>query len=253
MLEFAATTARRAGALLLEGLRDRPRVELKSPFEVVTEVDRASERLIVDAITQQYPDHSLIGEEGSAREGPSEYVWLIDPLDGTNNYAHGFPSFAVSIALLRGGRLYVGAVYDPLRDELFTGEAGRGAWCNGQPLHVAGTQALAQSLVSTGFPYDYASRAENNLRQFDRIQSRCQGVRRAGAAALDLAYVAAGRLDAHWEFGLKPWDSAAAAVMVGEAGGRLTDLRGGAWDPWSPHLIASNGAIHDELASALAG
>jgi myo-inositol-1(or 4)-monophosphatase len=251
MLEFAVNLARQAGALLLEGLERGPTVELKSAFEVVTEVDRASEQLIVAAIAQQFPSHSVLAEEGSGVERDSEYQWLIDPLDGTNNYAHRFPFCAVSLALLRRAEMFVGVVYDPLRDEMFSAQAGQGAWCNGLRLRGSDTPSLARSLTSTGFPYDYALVAENNLAQFDRIQSRSQGVRRAGAAALDLAYVAAGRLDAHWELGLKPWDAAAAALMVREAGGQLSDWHGQPWNPWSNTLIASNSHIHSELVDVL--
>jgi myo-inositol-1(or 4)-monophosphatase len=251
MLEFTTAIARQAGALLLEGLGRGPTIELKSAYEVVTEMDRACERLLVDVIAAHYPEHAILAEEGGGVERPSEYLWVIDPLDGTNNYAHGFPFFAVSIGLLRARELLIGVVYDPVRDELFSAQAGRGAWCNGRRLMVSETATLAGSLVSTGFPYDYGSRTDNNRNQFDLIQARTQGVRRAGAAALDLAYVAAGRLDAHWELRLKPWDSAAAALMVAEAGGRLSDWRGEPWTPWSDDLVASNGRIHEELRCVL--
>lgn len=252
MLSFAIETARHAGALLRDGLARRRTVELKSAYEVVTEVDRASEELIVAAIRRTFPDHALLAEEGGGVERASPFLWLIDPLDGTNNYAHGFPFFSVSIALLENDTLILGVVFDPLRDELFAAERGAGAWCNEQRLRVSETPTLAASLVSTGFPYDYATTADNNTRQFTRIQARTQGVRRAGSAALDLAYVAAGRLDAHWELRLKPWDTAAGALLVLEAGGRLSDWRGAPWNPWNDRLVASNGHIHDELLAALA-
>jgi myo-inositol-1(or 4)-monophosphatase len=251
MLEFAIETARRAGSLLLAGLEQRPAIELKSAYEVVTEIDRASERLIVEALTGRFPDHAILAEEGGGVMRDSDYIWIVDPLDGTNNFAHGFPFFAVSIALLHHNELYAGVVYDPLRDELFSALQGAGAWRNGRPMRVSATQQLAAALLSTGFPYDYATAERNNANHFDRLQACTQGIRRAGAASLDLAYVAAGRLDAHWEIGLKPWDSAAAALMVAEAGGRLTDARGADWHPWSPDLIASNGTIHDQIAAIL--
>ncbi|HWQ13926.1 MAG TPA: inositol monophosphatase family protein [Roseiflexaceae bacterium] len=251
MLDFAAGLARRAGALLLDGLaRDRA-VALKSAFEVVTDVDRASEALIVAAIAERFPHHTIVAEEGGGIERGSPERWVIDPLDGTNNYAHGFPFFSVSIGLLRGEELALGVVYDPLRDELFAAERGRGAFCNGRTIRVSATPTLAASLLSTGFPYDYAAGGANNWREFDRMQARSQGVRRAGAASLDLAYVAMGRLDAHWELRLQPWDSAAGALLVLEAGGRLSDWRGGPWNPWSDRLIASNGRIHDEIIHVL--
>lgn len=252
MLSFAIETARRAGALLLEGLARRHTMELKSAYEVVTEVDRASEELIVNAIRDAFPDHAILAEESGGVERASPFLWLIDPLDGTNNYAHGFPFFSVSIALMEHNDLILGVVFDPLRDELFYAERGAGSWCNGQRLRVSETPALAASLVSTGFPYDFATTADNNAQQFVRIQARTQGVRRAGSAALDLAYVAMGRLDAHWELRLKPWDTAAGALLVLEAGGRLSDWRGSPWNPWNDRLVASNGRIHDELIAALA-
>ena len=251
MLEYAVSVARRAGALLIEGLDRPPAIELKSPFEVVTAIDRASEALIVTALVEQFPGHAIVSEEGAGVECQSAYRWIIDPLDGTNNYAHGFPAFCVSIGLVYHDQLHLGVVYDPLRNELFTAQAGQGAWCNGRRLQVAATPTLAAALVSTGFPYDYGQVLHNNRDQFDRIQSCCQGVRRAGSAALDLAYVAAGRLDAHWELRLKPWDSAAGALMIQEAGGKLSDWRGAAWSPWSDDLVASNGHIHAELMELL--
>jgi myo-inositol-1(or 4)-monophosphatase len=251
MLPFAVTIARRAGALLLEGLTQRPAVELKSPFEVVTAIDRASEALIVQAIAEQFPDHAVLAEEGGGIEHNSEYLWVIDPLDGTNNYAHGFPFFCVSIALLRHQELFLGVVYDPVRDEMFTAQVGTGAWCNGRKLSVSAIPNLAASLVSTGFPYNYATTNDNNYVQFNLLQSRTQGVRRAGSAALDLAYVASGRLEAHWELRLSPWDSAAAALLVVEAGGQLSDWQGGRWNPWSHDLVATNGHVHAELLALL--
>ncbi|MDZ4717433.1 MAG: inositol monophosphatase family protein [Roseiflexaceae bacterium] len=251
MLDFAVTVARRAGALLLDGLAQRPAVELKSPFEVVTAIDRASEALIVRAIADQFPDHAVLAEEGGGIERASEYLWIVDPLDGTNNYAHGFPFFSVSIGLLHHQELFLGVVYDPLHDELFTAQVGMGAWCNGNRLSVSAIPMLAGSLVSTGFPYNYATTNDNNYVQFNLMQARTQGVRRCGSAALDLAYVAAGRLEAHWELRLSPWDSAAAALMVVEAGGQLSDWHGKRWNPWSHDLIASNGQIHAEIIALL--
>jgi myo-inositol-1(or 4)-monophosphatase len=252
MREIAIETARQAGALLREGLA-RPRdVELKSAYEAVTAIDRASEALVVGALRASFPSHAILSEEGGGVEQASEYWWIIDPLDGTNNYVHGFPFFCVSIGLLRGGAPILGVVYDPLRDELFVAEAGRGAWCNDEPIRVSATPALAAALLTTGFPYDFAGRDDNNAREFIRLQGRTQGVRRPGAAALDLAYVACGRSDGHWELSLKPWDVAAGLLLVAEAGGRATDWRGALADPWSGRLVATNGRIHDELLAELA-
>ncbi len=251
MLDFAIDLARRAGALLLAGLERQRSVKLKSPFDLVTDIDYASEALIVEAISQQFPDHAILAEEGGSTARDSAYTWVIDPLDGTNNYAHGFPYFSVSLALLQDETPILGVVYDPMRDELFSAELGCGARCNGRRLHVSTTPQLASALISTGFPYDYATNPDNNAREFTALQARVQGVRRAGSAALDLAYVAMGRLDAHWELRINPWDIAAAALLVSEAGGRLSDWHGNPWTPWTDRLIASNGLIHEELIQAL--
>jgi myo-inositol-1(or 4)-monophosphatase len=250
MLDFAIDLGRRAGALLRDGLDHGRTIELKGAFDLVTDMDRASEDLIVSAIAAEFPDHAILAEESGAI-GAAEYTWLIDPLDGTNNYAHGYPYFCVSLGLWRGRTPLLGVIYNPLLDELFSAEAGRGAQRDGQPIHVSDTAALGGSLLSTGFPYTYATVSENNLREFDRIQARCQGVRRGGAAALDLAYVAMGRLDGHWELNLKPWDTGAAALLVLEAGGRLSDWRGDPWHPWADRLVATNGRIHDELIGVI--
>jgi myo-inositol-1(or 4)-monophosphatase len=252
MLDFAIDVARRAGALLRDGLDRGRTVELKGAFDLVTDMDRASEDLIISAITAEFPGHAILSEEGGGVEDDAaELIWLIDPLDGTNNYAHGYPFFCVSLALWRGHTPLLGVVYNPLLDELFSAAAGKGAQCNGRPIQVSATPALGSALISTGFPYDYATDPTNNLREFDRIQARCRGVRRSGAAALELAYVAMGRLDAHWELRLKPWDTGAGALLVLEAGGRLSDWRGEPWHPWIDRLVASNGRIHDELVGVL--
>jgi myo-inositol-1(or 4)-monophosphatase len=250
MLDFAVDLGRRAGALLRDGLAHHRTIELKSAFDLVTDMDRASEDLIVSAITAEFPDHAILAEESGAI-GEADLTWLIDPLDGTNNYAHGFPYFCVSLGLWRGRTPLLGVLYNPMLDELFSATAGGGAQCNGRPIHVSETATIGAALISTGFPYSYATTPENNLREFDRMQSRCQGVRRGGAAALDLAYVAMGRLDAHWEMRLKPWDTGAAALLVLEAGGRLSNWRGEPWHPWVDRLIASNSRIHDELIQEL--
>lgn len=251
MLDFTISLARQAGALLLDGLTRPRQVELKGPFDLVTNIDRASEALIVGAIRDQFPDHTVIAEEGGGVEHDSGWTWLIDPLDGTSNYAHGFPYFSVSLALLKDRVPFLGAVYDPGRDELFAAELGRGAWCNDRPIHVSSTPILASALVSTGFPYTFATDQDNNAAEFIRVHSRVRGIRRAGSAALDLCYVAISRLDAHWELRLKPWDSAAGALIVQEAGGRLSELSGEPWTPWSTDMLASNGHIHDEIRQVL--
>lgn len=250
MLEFAIDVARRAGALLRDGLSRQRSIELKGAFNLVTDIDHASEALIIDAITSAFPEHAILAEESGARLGGGP-TWLIDPVDGTNNYAHGLPFFSVSLALWNAREPVLGVVYDPIADELFSAEAGGGAHCNGRPMRVSRTPALNDALLATGFSYEYATRPDNNLREFDRVNARCRGVRRLGSAALEIAYVAMGRLDAHWELALNPWDTGAAALMVLEAGGRLSSARGDAWHPWIPDLVASNGLIHDELIQVL--
>jgi myo-inositol-1(or 4)-monophosphatase len=252
MLDFTIDLARRAGMLLLSRLEGQRDMVLKSRFELVTDADHASEELIIKAIAEQFPDHAIVAEESGGAQGESGYTWVIDPLDGTNNYAHGFPAFCVSLGLMKDGQLHLGVIYDPTRDELFSAERGQGARCNGRRLHVSETSTLAASLISTGFPYNfYELDQDNNAREFNTLLGRVQGIRRPGSAALDLAYVAMGRLDAHWELQLKPWDSAAGALLVTEAGGHISDWRGDAWDPWNDRLLASNGHIHDELIQAL--
>jgi myo-inositol-1(or 4)-monophosphatase len=252
MLDFTIDLARRAGMLLLSRLEGQRDMVLKSRFELVTDADHASEELIIKAIAEQFPDHAIVAEESGGAQGEAGYTWVIDPLDGTNNYAHGFPAFCVSLGLMKDGQLHLGVIYDPTRDELFSAERGQGARCNGRRLHVSETPTLAAALISTGFPYNfYELTQDNNAREFNTLLGRVQGIRRPGSAALDLAYVAMGRLDAHWELQLKPWDSAAGALLVTEAGGHISDWRGDAWNPWNDRLLASNGHIHDELIQAL--
>jgi myo-inositol-1(or 4)-monophosphatase len=247
MIDFAIDLAHRAGALLRAGQERERSFTLKRRADLVTNVDKASEALIVAAIRERYPDHAIVAEEGASASGAGEYRWVIDPLDGTLNYFHGLPFYCVSIGLLRADDLFLGVVYDPVRNELFSATAGGGAFCNGRRLHVSPTAELADSLITTGFPYDRFSRADNNLRQFSHLLLKTQDIRRTGAAALDLCYVAAGRTDAHWELGLAPWDTAAGGLLVREAGGSLSDWRGGPWRPGDDHLVASNGLIHAEL------
>ena len=252
MLAFIIDLAREAGALLRNGL-DRPReVAFKSRADLVTDVDLRSERLLVAALRERFPDHRIVAEEGGGQEAAARYTWLVDPLDGTTNYAHGYPVFSVTLALLDQGALELGIVYDPLRDECFTAQRGGGAWLNGRQLNVSSTIDLRAALISTGFPYNRWRSAETNIPEFSAMIMHCQGVVRSGSAAIDLAYVGAGRSDGHWELGLKPWDSAAGALLVREAGGQVTDRIGQAYDPWNGRVVATNGAIHDQVLSVLA-
>jgi myo-inositol-1(or 4)-monophosphatase len=202
----------------------------------------------------RFPDHVIHGEESGSNLPEGCPVWVADPLDGTTNFAHGFPVFAVSLALICDDRVELGVTYDPLRDEMFYGQRGRGAWCNDRRLRVSNTPELGKSLLATGFQYDRASNPDNNLAEFSYFMPRTRGVRRAGAAALDLAWVAAGRLDGYWEKGLNPWDLAAGQVMIQEAGGRVDDYHGRPWSPGVPHIVASNGIdnLHHALLAGIA-
>lgn len=250
-LESVIALAGEAGALLRELHARGDKAALKSAYELVTEADRAAEALIVTALRDRFPDHGVEAEEGSGQEGESPYRWFVDPLDGTNNYAHGYPHFCVSIALWAADRALLGVVHDPLREECFWGVRGQGAFLNGRPIRVSERATLAESLVSTGFPYGKATRPDNNLAEFARVALRVQGLRRSGAAALDLCYVAAGRQEAHWEIGLQPWDIAAGGLIVEEAGGRVTGAGNVPWNARSGRLVASNGRVHGELVELL--
>jgi len=257
-LALGVGCAKEAGALLLEGFDKQKTIDHKSSaVDWVTEYDRASEELIVARLTAAFPEHGLVGEEGSRRKGKDGYAWYVDPLDGTTNYAHQFPMFAVSIALYKDAQPLIGVVYDPLRNELFTAKAGQGAFltkANGtQRLQVSQAAVLATSLLATGFPYDSHTSPHNNSTELSFFVRKAQGIRRAGSAALDMAYVAAGRLDGYWEFKLFAWDMAAARLIVEEAGGRFTQPDG---QPVTMDVqqsaCVSNTRIHAEMLAVLA-
>ena len=256
MLNFAIQTARDAGRVLAERFGRNLRISNKSELDLVTESDLASERLIIDRIKTHYPRHTILAEESGinspAAEGAqSDWRWIIDPLDGTTNYAHGYPCFCVSMGLERNGTLELGVIYDPLRDEVFAAERGQGAALNGKRIHVSPTPSLASALLCTGFPYDVRERGQF-ARHFANFIMNAQGVRRDGAAALDLAYVAAGRFDGFWEEGLKPWDVAAGILLIEEAGGRVSDYHNGPLDIFTPPILATNGLIHEQMMRVLA-
>jgi|APHig6443717817_1056837.scaffolds.fasta_scaffold28711_3 myo-inositol-1(or 4)-monophosphatase len=251
-LEVAIEAALAAGQLQRSRFDSTFSIDLKGAKNLVTELDLASEALIVERILEQFPDHSILAEEADYPAGNGQHTWIIDPLDGTTNYAHGYPWFCSSIALTVGGELIVGVIHNPMSDELFTATAGVGAFRNGRKIAVSSRQPLAGSLLATGFPYDCATDPENNFNQFIRFQKAARGIRRAGAAALDLAYLAAGRLDGFWEVKLKPWDVAAGTLLVREAGGSVTSFDGSDYDVTNHRILASNGLIHDEMIAILA-
>lgn len=228
------------------------RFKSRGKLNLVTEVDQRCEKLILGILRKRFPSHNLWGEEsGPGRQG-SEYTWFVDPLDGTTNYAHAYPFFCVSIALVHKGEPLVGVVYDALRDECFTAEKGRGAFLNGKRMKVSATKTLAESLVCTGFAYAVRE-TKYNLENFRAFVLKAQGVRRDGSAALNLAYTAAGRFDGFWERGLQAWDMAAGTLMVKEAGGKLTDLDGGPFDLMAENALASNGKVHSAMFRLLKG
>ena len=243
--------AREAGALLMPYFQRRIGFEYKGDADLVTDADRASEKLIISRIRAQFPDHDIIGEEGFRRESGSPYKWYVDPLDGTTNFAHGFPVFCVSLGLEYMGELVAGVLYDPTRDELFSAEKGSGAYLNGKRIHVSKTSTLVESLLATGFP-SHKRHKNPNIYFYHTITLRSHGVRRAGSAALDLANVASGRVDGFWEFNLNPWDTAAGVVLVREAGGVVSRFDGTPFRIDSRETLASNGIIHAELMDVMA-
>ncbi len=251
----AAEIAREAGALLRDYFARGVETEYKGDVDLVTVADRSAEKLIRTRLGEAFPDHGIYGEEGTRERLDGEYRWYVDPLDGTTNFAHGFPQFCVSLGLEKragtkeeeDGALAAAVIYDPMRDELFTAERGRGAALNGKKIHVSRVGALAESLLATGFP-SRKRHASPNIHFYQEFTLRSHGVRRAGSAALDLAYVACGRMEGFWEFNLNPWDTAAGILLIEEAGGRVTDFAGAAVRLKSDEVLASNGLIHTELA-----
>ncbi len=245
-LETSAEIARESGALLSTYFERRVAFELKGEHDLVTEADRASERLVVERLRSHFPSHSIVAEEGGGHTGTSEYCWYVDPLDGTTNFAHGFPMYNVTMALAQAGQLIAGVIFDPARNEMFSCERGSGAYLNNRRIRVSKVARVEDALVATGFP----SRKRHlnvNVHFYYQLAMVTHGVRRAGSAALDLAYVACGRLDAFWEFGLNPWDMAAGILLTEEAGGKCSDMHGGPMDIRGPHVLADNGLIHQPM------
>jgi len=253
VLNFAVQTARDAGSILVDRLGRALQVSNKGDIDLVTEADLASEKLIIERIKSHYPRHAILAEESGASEfvaGTSDWKWIIDPLDGTTNYAHGYPCFCVSIGLERAGALEIAAIYDPMRDEMFAAERGQGATLNGRRMRVSEIDDLNSAMLCTGFPYNVRERP-NFERDFANFTMEAQAVRRDGSAAIDLAYVACGRFDGFWEDGLNAWDVAAGVLLIEEAGGLVTDFEGGKLNIYTPKVLASNGLVHDAMRRVL--
>jgi myo-inositol-1(or 4)-monophosphatase len=254
-LQTAIDAVRTAGAAQRDAFGGAFAISKKGAIDLVTEVDVAIERAFRAHVAEAWPGHRVLGEEfgaNAADGGDGRYWWIFDPIDGTTNFAHGLPIFCASLALEIDGVLTVAAVYDPMRDELFTAERGRGAWLNGRRLSVSATETLGDALLVTGFPYSVQTEGEEILGLFGKFITSSRAVRRLGSAALDVCYVAAGRMDGFWEQGLGPWDVAAAALMVEEAGGRISDLEGHPFRVRTGRLLASNGRIHQEMLDTMA-
>ena len=248
-ISTASEIARSAGSLLLEYFARGVKTEYKGvgTVDVVTEADRAAERLIVRELGQAFPNHGILGEEGARSQGEGEYLWYVDPLDGTTNFAHGFPVFCVSMGLARGNEVIAGVIFDPTRNELFTAERGNGAAVNGETIHVSKVTTLGESLLGTGFP-SKKRHLNPNIYFYHQLTLKSHGLRRAGSAALDLACVASGRYDGYWEFNLNPWDISAGVLLVEEAGGKISHMDGSKLDlAASREVLATNGLIHHEL------
>ncbi|MGB9599517.1 MAG: inositol monophosphatase family protein [Myxococcota bacterium] len=252
----ACEIARKAGQTLtrhyLIRTRKRLKIEFKGdPTNLVTDVDKKVEKQIAQFIESNFPDHGILSEEGISCRPSSKYLWIVDPLDGTTNFAHGYPHFAISIGIERDGEVIIAVVYDPLRDELFFAMKGLGARLNGRRIHVSNEKELDRSLLLTGFPYDIRVSYENNLNLFNTFALKSQAVRRDGSAALNLVYVAAGRADGFWEIKLKPWDTAAGSLLVSEAGGTVTDFVNKPVDIFGKEIVATNGKIHSQVLTCI--
>lgn len=245
-LSTAVEIAREAGALLKERYERPHEIAYKRPMDIVTEADRRSEALITGRLRKSFPGHGIVAEEGGGNQSSSDYCWYVDPLDGTTNFAHGFPMFCVSLGLAKRDEVILGVIYDPLRDELYTAELGAGSFRNGQRLRVSAVENVSEALLATGFP-PYTTDHERNIQYYFRFTQLSHGVRRAGSAALDLCTVAGGRFEGFWELKLNPWDKAAGALMVTEAGGRVTDLSGSPFRLLKDEIFASNGFVHEAM------
>jgi myo-inositol-1(or 4)-monophosphatase len=257
--QIATQAALKAGKILTEHAGKVQSIGYKDEVNLVTEVDCLSEETIIGIIKGAFPDHSILTEESEGKKTESEYKWVIDPLDGTTNYAHDFPSYCVSIALEKEKEIILGVVYNPNLDELFTAEKGKGAYLSrgGKPdegkrrISISQAEQLSQSLLATGFPYDIRTSEIDNMNHFANFYKKSQAIRRAGSAALDLCYLAMGRFDGFWELKLSPWDTAAGSLLVSEAGGKVTDFSGGSFNIYLKEILASNGKIHQQMIDVL--
>ena len=249
-LDFAIDLARAAGEVLRHYIAGEKQVELKGRANLVTVADKESEALIIRRIRERYPDHAILAEESGA-VGTGRLKWIVDPLDGTTNFAHQYPFFCVSIGLEQAGEIVCGVVYDPWRDELFSAARGAGSFLNGRRLQVSGIDRLGDGLLTTGFPYRVREKIVLAMDQFEAFILASQGVRRGGSAALDMCYTAVGRCDGFWELDLHPWDTAAGLVILEEADGRVTDFKGNPYSVYTKEILASNGKIHDEMVAVL--
>ena len=251
ILHIAEVIARQAGAVLMEGYGNVRHIQQKGVIDLVTEFDKRSEELIISVIQEKFPDHAILAEESGHHKTISEYRWVIDPLDGTTNFAHGIPIFSVTIGLLRNNSPVVGVAYDPLRNEMFSAELGHGATLNNHPIHVSSQTDLGQAVISTGFPYDVRTNPRNNLAQFVQFQLRSQAVSQLVSESLDCSWTAMGRLDGYWEFGVKPWDVGAGALIVREAGGRVTSTDGDENFLLNESILVSNSLLHGQMLRVL--
>lgn len=251
-LEVAIAAARAGGDVVERAFGTATEAELKSRFNPVTEIDRAAERAVLEVIARDRPGDAVLAEESGGERAPGRH-WIVDPLDGTVNFVHGIPQISVSVALYDGDTPLAAVIFDPLRDELFDAEASAGARINGSPMAVSSTPSMEESVVATGFPYDHGQYAAGYAHALGRVLERVNGIRRFGSAALDLAWVAAGRYDGYWELGVAPWDQAAGILLVREAGGVVTDAAGTPSTPFTPLVVAANPRVHEELRSTVAG
>lgn len=252
LLNTAREAALKAGEIHLKYYGKEKQIDYKlNEFDLVTNVDNESERIVVETIKSKFPDQDILAEESQPTQNHSDFLWVIDPLDGTTNYAHNFPQFCVSIGLVYKNELQIGVVYDAVKKELFHAATGMGAFLNDKPIHVSNVKTVSKSLLATGFPYDRTSKEFNNLDYFENFSYKAQAIRRPGSAALDLCYLACGRFDGFWELKLAPWDTAAGCVIVREAGGIVTNFYTDKFDIFIKNIIASNNHIYTEMSNIL--